>query len=201
MTLPPSKTSLADTGGRSLDRGEREATAAHGDTDARRVVGGEVRGEGGHAGGGLGLAVHHEQVEPALLTERDPAPDRRRVHPAPGLGEQAQPGQVPRGEARCVEQVERVGHPGERRPPGLTERLPEAGVHDRQVGEQHSGADRQVAEEDREAVAVLQGQRRRRDVVGTQAQGVDDLLGVAVEVGGAEPDEPWASRCCPTWRA
>ena len=147
-----------------------------------------------HPRGCLGRAVHHEQVEAALLAERGVSANRFRVQPSPGLGQVAQLRQVKVGEPDAVEQVERVWHACERRAPRGAEVLPEHGRGDRLLGEQQGGAHRQVAVEHRQAIAVVQGQRRRGDVRGPDAEVLGDGGGVGSQVGVREADQLGRSR-------
>ena len=77
---------------------------------------GEFRWQVGHSGGRLGGAVHDEQL-PARCAAPSCGEAAHAVgwQPAAGLGDVAQIGQVDAVEADPLEQLEGVGHAGERR--------------------------------------------------------------------------------------
>ena len=85
----------------------------------------------------------------AALRGRHPlvlaSPDAVGSHAAAGLGDVAQGRQVPVGEAAGVEQLERVGHSGERRGLRVAEPGPETFVRDRRVGQQQARPDGEAA--------------------------------------------------------
>ncbi len=185
-------TDLDAVGGRQRQLGQRlqrERPAGDREADRRRRRGGEVGREVGHPGGGLGLAVHHEQVPPTTAAEVGVLPHPVGREPPPGLGQVAQRRQVQVGEPDPVEQVERVGHRREGGHPVGADGVPEAGVDDGEVGQQQGRAGGEVAVDHREAVAVVHRQRGRRDVAGADAQVGRDRLRVGGEVLVGEPDQ------------
>ncbi|MCW4602447.1 hypothetical protein ON003_13150 [Janibacter hoylei] len=111
-----------------------DAEGGPGDRPADRRGAGEDVGADvdGHAGGGLGLAVHDRQVPAALAPEA-----RQLMHPvrrqgATGLGDQTQPGQVTA--QALVDEVEGVRHPREDADPLLGVQPPELVVGHRVLG-------------------------------------------------------------------
>ena len=164
---------------------------APGDRHADRVGvgGGQRRRQVGHARRGLGLPVHHEQVEPAPPSELGQVADALGGHPAARLGEVAQRGERHVVEADAVEQVEGVGHARQARGAGAGEEVPEAPVDDRQLGEDQRRAGQEVAVHHRQAVAVLHRQGGDRPLAGADAQVLDDRRGVRREVLVRQPHE------------
>ena len=126
---------------------------------------GEVRREVGHPGGGLGLPVHDEQVPAARAPELGVAADLVGRHPAAGLGDVAQVGQVAVGEAAA----RRAGRTCTARRRSWWRRLGAArsqkhsSATERSVSTTEAPTD-QVAGEHRQAVAVVQRQRGDRPV-------------------------------------
>jgi len=145
------------------------------------VVDGEVAGETGHPGGGLGLAVHDDEVPAAPGAELDQAADALGLHPPPRLGQVAQAGQLPVGEPAALEQLEGVRDTGDGRDARSACLHPEAVVDDGVAGQEHARTDREVGVEHGQAVAVRQRQGQRGAVVGA-------------DVGfGPDPAEPVAA--------
>ena len=152
-------------------------------------VGGQARRQDGHSRRRLRLAVHDDEVPAAPLAELGEAADLVGRQPAARLGDGPQRRQVQLGEARPVEQVEGVRDARERRRPGGADQPPEAGVDDRQLGEQQRRAPLQVAVQHRQAVAVAERQRRRGQVRGAQGERRRDGLGVGLQVAVRQAHE------------
>ena len=168
---------------------DAEAAAGDGDADALGAFGGEVGRQVRHPRGRLGLAVHHDEVEAALPAEPGVAADGVGVQPAARLRHRPERRQLTIGEPRGVEQVEDVGHPGERRGARVGEVGPELLVRDGGLGEQQAGTDQQVAVHHRQAVAVVHRQRGGGAVVRGEAEVGSDALGVAADVVPREADQ------------
>ena len=66
---------LPDAIGHSLDGPQLQVPAGDRPADGPRVAAGERGRQVGHAGGRLGLAVHHEQLDAPLLRAIEPRPD------------------------------------------------------------------------------------------------------------------------------
>ena len=185
----PGVDQLADAG--TVVHGLVEAQLAPGDGDAdrARVVLGEVRRQPGHARGGLGGAVHHDEVPPAAAPEAAPAAYGVGVEAPAGLGHLPQAGEVAVLEAAGGQQVEGVRDAGEARGPGAGEEVPEALVDHAERGQHDAGARDEVGVQHRQAVAVVQRQRRDRAVVGGEAEVVGDGGGVGGHVVAREPHQ------------
>ncbi|NCL74323.1 hypothetical protein AIIKEEIJ_01766 [Rhodococcus sp. YH1] len=168
---------------------DAEGAAGNGDADRAGVLRGEVRGQVGHAGGGLGLAVHDEELPPVAPAEVDIAADAVGVETAAGLGDVAQVRQVHVGEADAVEQVEGVRHAREGADPVPVHEVPESGVGDGPVGEHGPGAPQQVAVQDRQTVAVVHRQGGDRAVGVADVEVVGDGLGVRLHIAVREAHE------------
>ena len=186
---------LADLGvvrPRERPLGERldgERPARDRDADGAGGVEGQQRRQPGHPGGRLGLAVHHEQVPPALAAQRGPAAYVVRGEAAAGLGEVAQVREVHVGEADPVEELEGVGHAGQGGGPVGAHVVPERRVDHGVVGEQEARPGQQVAVHDGESVAVVHRQHRRCDVAGGEVEVGGDRAGVGEQVVAGEPHQ------------
>ena len=185
---------VGETGREPRHRLDAQRPAGHRHADGVRPFEHQVGGKVGHPGGRLGLAVHHVEVPPAAPPELGEAPQHVGRRTASRLGDPAQPRQLPLGEAGRLEQVEGVRDPRQTGRPGARGQVPEALVGDREVGEDDRGPGHQMAVEHRQAVAVVQWQRRDRAVVGTQAEVARDALRVGHEVAAREPDQLGRSR-------
>ena len=115
-------------------------------------------------------------------------PHAPRVDAPTGLGHGAQVREVQLGEPDPLEEAEGVRHPAGGHP-GRGQ-VPEARVRDGEVGEDDGRAGDQVAVDDAQAVAVVQGQARHRTVRGADRRGSPRSLGVAREVVPGEADQP-----------
>ncbi len=146
---------LADVGIRpSVERLEGERPAGIGlpiDAGSRLR---EIWGQVSHSGGGFRRAVHHEQLPALALAERGEAAHAFWCKPPTRLGDVPQIGQIDVVEADPIEHLEGVGHTGERGAAMPAEQRPELIVDDGTVGEDQPGATKQVAVDDRKAVAV-----------------------------------------------
>ena len=177
-------------GERSLgQRLDGERAAGDGDADGAGRGLGEQRRQVGHPGGGLGLAVHDEELPAPHAPEAGVAAHVLGREPSPGLGEVAQVRQVQVGEPDPVEQLEGVGHAGQRGRPVPAEGSPERLVDHRVLGEQQARARQEVAVHDGQSVAVVHRQHRRRHVGRRELEVVDDRPRVGKHVGGGQPDQ------------
>ena len=161
---------------------DRQSSAGDGDTDRAGVPVGQVGWQPRHPGGGLGLAVHHDEVPATLTTHRRPTAYVLRREAATGLGDVPEVGQLTLLEATGGEQVEGVRDTGEAGRAGTGEEVPEALVHDAQPGQHDTAPGDEVGVEDGQAVAVVQRQRGDRAVTATEPEVVGDRCRVAGDV-------------------
>ena len=196
----PGVDELAGVGVRALGgRFETERAARDRNPDRLGPAGRESRRQVGHPCRRLGLAVHHDEVPAVTPAELGVAAHQARSEPAARLGDVAQRRDVPVLEAGPVQQVERVGHPGEGRRSGVGEEVPEALVDHRQVGEDQAGAADQVAVDHGEPVAVVHRQRGRGAVCGGQPEVRRDARARCCArcraTGGPASANRWTRRC------
>ena len=166
-----------------------DVTARQRAADGVRPLEHLVRGERRDACGRLGLAVHHVQLVALGAAELGVVADAVGREASAGERHMAQVRQLLPGEADPVEQVERVRNAGECRDPVPRDGVPERSLDDRPVRQQQGGADGEVAVQHREAVRVRERQRGDGAVVGGDAQGLGDRIGVRLQVLCGEAHE------------
>ncbi len=175
--------------GHVVDRLEAQTAAGDRDADRRRMALGEHGREVSHPGGGLGLPVHDEEVPAAPLPQLQVLRDPLGCKLAAGLGDVAEPGQLPVGEPGGVEQVEGVWHSGESGDAVPLHQDPEALVDDGQLGDDHARSDREVAVEHRQSVAVVQRQVEHAAIGVAEVEVGRDRLGVGRHVAVRQAHE------------
>ena len=89
---------------------EAECASGDGDADGAGDRGREFRRQVCHPGGGLRLAVHHEQIPALAAAESGVVLHHLRCEPAAGLGDVAQAGQIHVREPHTFQQLEGVGN-------------------------------------------------------------------------------------------
>ncbi len=102
---------------------EGQLAPGDGDPDGAGVLVGEGGWQPRHPGGGLGLAVHHDEVPATGATDARPASYGLGRESAPGLRDVTQRGQLALLEPAGSEELEGVGNAGEARRPGGGEQV------------------------------------------------------------------------------
>jgi hypothetical protein len=181
-------TDLADLRWAPVDQ-DLEGPAADRATGAVRVGQHVCSGGDRHPGTRLGLPIHDAQFPAVAATLFGECPRAIRTQAAAGLGHLAQRGQVRQAVPARGDQVEGMRHGGQGRDAFGLQQGPQVVVDEGPVGQDDRGARGQVGVQHRQPVAVVQRQRRCRDIARSDAETGDDVVGVRVDGGVRQPDQ------------
>ena len=141
-----------------------------------------VRGGDRDAGRRLGLAIHEPKVPPFIVATVAPLSGDGGVEAATCLGDLAHGQELSWRSSGGRQQVEGVRHGAQGGHASPRHLLPESGIRDRTRRQDDTGTHRQMRVEDRQSIAVAEGQSRHGDVLGTNTERIDDSLGVGHQV-------------------
>ena len=167
-----------------LSLGVDQAKGAAGDRAPDRMAPVEHVGSRhiGHAGPGLGLTVHREERPAFGAGAFGGAADHGLIHPAPGLGDAAQPRQAVAPRPLGSDQVELGRHQRQRVDTGVPREIPEPGAGHRHLGHHKGRAQQHLHVQHRHPVGIMERQRGHRPVPRAGVQIIRDGRGVGDQI-------------------